>query len=230
MAQMRLQQKLLLVQLLLFTSLVYSQNNPELIKPTPINTFLGRNDIRVGLFFTRATIAYDRAVSTHFSLGMEGLAHWSDFPGFMISPVGRYYFKDASRSGFFLEEKISYGHFQATVYDTIYGDFADDITTLGEHKDNLNYFGNTLSIGYRGIGKTGFFIEMLAGFRRGIVTVSKNKKQMLLDEDGGIGDAYFYSLFTGYGMNYVIAPPGNVFNTIGPGCPFYFNIRVGKLF
>src|SRR6185312_9443847 len=70
-----------------------------------------KNSVRLGLYFTKATIVYDRAIKEKGSIGLEWQTHWGKFPGYSMGLLGRYYFKGFNQTNFFLEEKISYGHY-----------------------------------------------------------------------------------------------------------------------
>lgn len=181
-----------------------------------------KNDIRAGLYFTRFTIAYDRFLSEKFSVGIEGQAHWSIFPGFQISGVGRYYFKNCKKASFFFEEKLTYGNYQPVVYDYIYVYYQDDPQLYGQHNANLNYFGSTSCIGFRVYTNNTFFMEIVTGIRKGIL-VGKSQGNMYVDGDATI-ISFLYDKETG------ASAPKSLFNSVGPGSPFCLNVRLGVRF
>jgi len=235
---MNLQKNLLLALHLLLTSLAYSQSKPwpvkpkitpEPVKPKSQASIEGKNDIRMGLYFTRATLAYDRVLSNNWSVGAEGLLHGGIFTGYGVSFLGRFYLKSYNQSGFFLEEKITYAFYNPVVYDSIYIDSPDQWNAYGQHNANLNYFGNTFSGGYRVLTGQNFFVEFLAGLRAGQVKSGKTDKVMLMEPEAtgsGTGVFIYANFFGGEG-----APDTkSVFNSYGPGYPLYFNIRMGFIF
>jgi len=216
---MNLHKKVIVALLLLVCYSSFGQHEAELVRPKsspPTRKLFGKNDIRLGLYFTRITLTYDRALTNKWSVGIEGVKHAGTFPGYEVSALGRYYFKSFDKKGFFLEEKITYGHFKPTVYDSVVIDNLDDETyAWGQHIGNLNYLGNTLSIGYRVFVGRFLFFEFLVGGRTGILKCNKNDKQMLTG-DGGLG--------------YSNPTLRDEFYLVGPGCPIYFNIRLGAKF
>jgi hypothetical protein len=228
---MYLLQKLFLALLFLISIQAYSQSS---VSPNKSSVSIwGRNDIRVGFYATRASIAYDRVITDKLSIGIEGLRHfgWSTFPGYSFSILGRHYFKAYNQSGFFIEEKITYGHYTPVVYDSVKINSADEFWAYGQHTGHLNYFGNTFSGGYRAYAGKYFFVEFLTGLRLGIIATGKNDNAMLMAPEAGTGpSAIIYSDFFSSGVVSDNPTPQQVFNSIGPGFPIYFNIRVGVKF
>lgn len=213
--------KLLIVFLVFVCSNVYAQNAPNLPVLSP--PFLGRNDLRVGLYLTRATIAYDRALSNRFSVGIEGLRHWSGstFTGYAGSLLGRFYFRSFDRSGFFIEEKVTYGFYNPIVYDSVYSYYStyyysSTLGFLGAHQADLNYFGNTLSAGFRVYMGRFIFFEFIGGIRAGKLTSGKNDRYMNRNISGIIDSDP--------------SPVTKFYSIIGPGFPLYFNVRLGVRF
>jgi hypothetical protein len=232
---MKLQQRILLLALLLLIySNAFSQNNPTYTSSSFKDSSIAlqknnyKNDVRTALYFTRLTIAYDRFLSKKFSIGAEGQAHWGLFPGFQTSILGRYYLKSLKKSGFFLEEKLTYGFYQPIVYDSIYipSYGADDSQTYGEHNGHLSYWASTSCVGYRAYSSETFFIEFLVGVRKGILIDKSNGVMYTDGNDLPISTLAYSTIFNGGNISY----PSNVFNTVGPGSPFCFNIRLGVRF
>jgi len=224
---MNLQKNLLLALHLLLTSLAYSQSKPWPVKPKNTTPSFGRNDIRVGLYLTRLSISYDRALSDKFSVGIEGLRHWGNFTGFTVSAVGRYYFKDFNSSGFFIEEKLTYGFYNPVVYDSIIAQL-DDNEGWGQHNASLNVFESTTSLGRRVYLNNTFFIEFLLGLRLAGFTRGSNDKYMITGQS--VDAVTVYSLSPNNPFPNDPYASSNAFYTIGPGFPLYFNIRMGFIF
>ena len=118
---MQLVNKLLVITLLMAFNTSFAQDTTKVVEDTTklvLPDFIvtpdpevnhQRNDVRVGFYITRISFAYDRALHDNkSSLGLEALVHLGDFPGVVGSALGRYYFREFDRTGFFLEEKLSY--------------------------------------------------------------------------------------------------------------------------
>jgi len=174
------------------------------------------NAVRIGFYITRITLAYDKALTEKWSIGLEVLGHEGTFKGFEGSILGRYYFKNFN-SGLFLEEKITYGSFFPTVYDTVISSpyVGGNPTLIGEHQGHLYYYGNTASIGYKIILTNIAFMELLGGIRTGILKYGSTDNQMYLGSASLSSSVYTIH---------------DAFYQLGPGFPIYFNVRFGFQF
>lgn len=210
---MRLAYTLLIVVLLIAFNNAFAQSNDKLAKPDSVRKMGDRNDVRIGFYITRVSFAYDRVgYGNKMSLGAEALVHLGNFPGFVGGIVGRYYFNEFNKTGFFLEEKLSYGVYSLSVADTIQ---INNVPAGSEYNESFKYFCNTASMGFRVFIDKFIFLEFLGGVRAGILSGNTNK-YMSIDSNILVG-----------GSTNTVAKE---FNSIGPGYPLYFNIRLGTTF
>lgn len=191
---------------------IHAQDETKISRPK-------RNAIKIGItpIPTRIFFSYEYAFSKHFSLGGMASYGGTRFPGYTCNIFTRYYFTSFDQSGWFVEARGGYGHYNPYVYTAIeypnqpydYRDY------VGKHRADIDYWSGGISGGYKAFLNERLFFEFLAGLHYGEATYGAN-------------DNYFAR----YGLAYDLGSDKvkDVFENTGPGNFFHFALNFGFAF
>jgi hypothetical protein len=180
-----------------------------------------RNCIKIGTSFTLTKIffSYEHAITKKISTGGIASASGGNFYGYSGMVFSRFYFNRFNKSGWFMEARGSYSHFNSIVYSDYYTKpYEESHLTFytGRHIATIPYVSAGLSAGYKVFCSKHVFFEFMGGVHYGKATFGKD-------------DLYISrsSLALLFGGNDVVK---SVFKNSGPAFPLHFMINFGFAF
>lgn len=198
------------VFLFLLVHFLYAQDTLKINRPKRNAFKIGVSAIPTKIFFS-----YEHAFTKHISFGGMASYGGTNFIGYTCNLFSRYYFSKFNESGWLVEARGSYGHYNPVVYTTEYNSIYSNSHWSGEHQANIDYWNIGVSGGYKVFlqqyGRT--FFEFIGGLHAGNVTFGKD-------------DNYFHS----GGYQIFTNDVQSRFNQTGPGFPLHFIINFGVAF
>lgn len=182
-----------------------------------------KNNIKVSVWFTHVSLYYEHAITSKFSVGVKFTTRWYRFNGNVANLYGRYFVKlrnsggAFNKSGCFVELKATYGHYNIhPVYTSYsYDRTSDTYHYYGEHSYETNYFGGTLSFGYKRYCSKTLFFEFVGGFRYGY---AKFGNPDIIFKKNSIAQSF---------KDVPATKVKGLFYDTGPGCPMDVSIAIG---
>lgn len=179
-----------------------------------------RNAVKIGtnLLPSKLFLSYEHALTHHISAGIMASYGGVTFPGYMYTVFTRYYFGQFNRSGWFVEARGSYAHFNPYVYTGYhkspqYSDYYREYE--GRHQATIDYWNVGISGGYKIFCSARVFFEFVAGAHTGKATFGAN--DLLLGNGNAplsINDDHVQTAF----------------DATGPGFPLHFMVQFGFMF